>query len=108
MDRKRKQSLRARRVKGTTDCPRMAVFCSLSHIYVQLIDDERGLTLAQASTVKKGLKANIAGAKAVGQAVAESAKQKSLTRVVLDRRTRKYHGCIKALADAAREGGLQF
>ena len=108
MDRKRKASLRAQRVKGTTECPRVAVFCSIRQIYAQVIDDQKGLTLAHASTLKSGLKPNIQGATEVGKMLAEAIKGKSIRKVVLDRRTKKYHGCIKALADAAREGGLEF
>ena len=108
MDRNRKQSLRAQRVMGTTQRPRMAVYCSLKHMYVQIIDDVAGHTLAQVSTRKQSLKPNQEGAKVLGKLIAESAKQGNISQVVFDRRTSKYHGRIKALAEAAREGGLSF
>lgn len=81
------------------------------HIYVQLIDDVKGVTLATASTVApelKGTKGTVAGAKKVGQLVAEHAKAKDITEVVFDRGGLRYHGRVKALADAAREAGLKF
>ena len=80
------------------------------HIYAQIIDDESGRTLAAATTRKKGVKhgANVAHARSIGTAVAEAAKTKGITRVVFDRGGAKYHGKVKALADAAREAGLQF
>jgi large subunit ribosomal protein L18 len=99
-------------VAGTPDKPRLAVFRSLTHIYAQVIDDEAGRTLAAASTVEKSLKATngnkTARAKAVGAAVAEKAKAAGVTRVVFDRGGNRYHGRVKALAEAAREGGLKF
>jgi large subunit ribosomal protein L18 len=99
-----------RRVAGTAQRPRLAVFRSLNHIYAQIIDDGVGQTLAAASSNEKGGAngGNLAGAKAVGQAVAERAKQKGITAVVFDRGGFLYHGRVKALADAAREAGLQF
>lgn len=108
MDRQRKLSLRARRVHGSAERPRMAVFCSLRHIYVQIIDDALGTTLAQASTRKQGLKSNQQAAAALGEQIAARAQEKAIKQVVLDRRTRKYHGRIKALAEAARKGGLHL
>jgi large subunit ribosomal protein L18 len=100
-------------VRGTAERPRLAVFKSLHHIYVQAIDDENGRTLATASTLDEGLKgkhagANTAAAKAVGELIAERAKSAGFTRVVFDRGGYRYHGNIKALADAAREKGLEF
>jgi large subunit ribosomal protein L18 len=99
-------------VAGTPDKPRLAVFRSLTHIYAQVIDDEAGRTLAAASTVEKSLKATngnkTARAKAVGAAVAEKAKAAGVTKVVFDRGGNRYHGRVKALAEAAREGGLKF
>ena len=108
MDRKHKPSLRAKNIVGTADCPRMAVYRSLKHIYVQLIDDQNGLTLAAASTLKSGLKPNVSGAEQIGAAVAAAAQKKQINKVVFDRRTRRYHGRVRALAEAARKGGLVF
>jgi len=101
-------------VAGSLARPRLNVFRSLAHIYAQLIDDSTGATLVSASTVEAELKAQMAGkkkaeqAKLVGLAVAERAKAKGLTQVVFDRGGYKYHGRVKALADGAREGGLEF
>jgi large subunit ribosomal protein L18 len=101
-------------VKGSAERPRLAVFKSGKHIYAQVIDDATGATLAHASTLDAGLRqgaksgANLAGAKRVGQLVAERAKQKGVAKVVFDRGGYIYHGKVKALADAAREGGLEF
>ena len=93
---------------------RLSVFRSSQHIHVQLIDDEKGVTLAAASTLEKALRegkktgANIEAAKAVGKLIAERAKEKGITDVVFDRGGYIYHGRVKALAEAAREGGLNF
>lgn len=100
-----------RRVSGTTERPRLAVFRSLNHIYAQVIDDGPGHTIAAASTTEKDLRGkggNIEGAKIIGQKVAERAKLKGITRVVFDRGGYLYHGRVKALADAARAAGLEF
>ena len=100
-----------RKVNGTAERPRLAVFKSLKHIYVQLIDDAAGKTIASASSAEKDSAAkgaNTAAAKAVGIAIAKKAKDKGVTRVVFDRGGYLYHGSIKALADAARENGLEF
>jgi large subunit ribosomal protein L18 len=100
-----------RKVNGTGERPRLAVFKSLKHVYAQLIDDASGNTIASASTREKdaGSKgANVAAAKAVGALIAKKAKDKGITRVVFDRGGYLYHGNIKALADAARENGLEF
>ncbi len=99
-----------RRVRGTEERPRLAVFRSLKHIYAQVIDDSKGHTLAAASSAEKSAPngGNIAGAKSVGKAVAERAKEKGVKSVVFDRGGYLYHGRIKALADAAREAGLEF
>jgi large subunit ribosomal protein L18 len=92
----------------------LSVYRSLDHIYAQIIDDRSGRTVASASSVdketKKGLKGggNIASAKAVGKIIAERAKAAGVSKVVFDRGGYKYHGRVKALADAAREAGLQF
>ena len=106
------------RVRGTPERPRLAVFRSLSHIYVQVIDDSAGKTLVAASSAEKSGKAgasgkkpaggNIAGAKAIGKSIAERAKEKGIQKVVFDRGSYLYHGRVKALADAAREAGLEF
>ena len=94
--------------------PRLSVFRSSRHIYAQVIDDAAGRTLAAASTLDKGLRgdlktgADVAAAAAVGRLVAERAKAAGVTKVVFDRGGRLYHGRVKALADAAREGGLEF
>ncbi|HLH39363.1 MAG TPA: 50S ribosomal protein L18 [Bryobacteraceae bacterium] len=99
-----------RRVKGTPERPRLAVFRSLKHIYAQVIDDHEGRTLAAASSNEKnGVNGgNIAGAKAVGKTVAERAREKGVKAVVFDRGGYLYHGRIKALAEAARQAGLEF
>jgi large subunit ribosomal protein L18 len=102
------------RVEGSPARPRLCVYRSLGHIYAQLIDDNTGKTLVSASSVdketKKNLKGggNIAAAKVIGKAVAERAKAAGVVKVVFDRGGYKYHGRVKALADAAREAGLQF
>ena len=97
------------KVSGTAERPRLAVKKSLKHIYVQLIDDASGRTLAAASSTEADAPgANAAAAKALGALIAKKAKDKGVTRVVFDRGGYLYHGNIKALADAAREGGLSF
>jgi len=102
------------KVSGTAERPRLSVYRSVGHIYVQVIDDRSSHTLVSASSidkeVKKGLKGggNIASAKAVGKIIAERAKAAGVVKVVFDRGGYKYHGRVKALADAAREAGLQF
>lgn len=111
--RRRSIHLRIRkRVQGTTERPRLAVFRSLKHIYAQIIDDREGKTIVAAATVGKsanlGSGGNLDGARQVGKAVAERAKEKGITKVVFDRGGYLYHGRIKALADAAREAGLEF
>ena len=109
----RHQRLR-RTLAGTAETPRMAFYHSLSHIYVQIIDDDRGHTLATASTLEKSVKntlkgtCNVDAAKVVGQLAAERAKAKGIEAVVFDRGGHMYHGKVKALADAAREAGLKF
>jgi large subunit ribosomal protein L18 len=100
-----------RKLAGTSERPRLAVFRSVAHIYVQVIDDSKGVTLVSASSVDKGGKTNggnVAAAKAIGKLVAERAKEKGVARVVFDRGGYPYHGRIKALADAARAAGLEF
>ena len=100
-----------RKLRGTAERPRLAVFRSVAHIYVQVIDDNAGSTLVSASTVDKGGKTNggnVAAAKAIGKLVAERAREKGIQQVVFDRGGYQYHGRIKALADAARTAGLEF
>ncbi len=103
-----------RRVNGSPARPRLAVFRSLKHIYAQIIDDAQGITLAAASTMDGTLKTDlktggdIGAAKAVGRLIAERGKEKGVSKVVFDRGGFAYHGRIASLADAAREGGLDF
>ena len=100
------------KVGGTGERPRLAIFRSVNHIYAQLIDDAQGVTLASASTTEKDWQGrtggNIAAAKEIGKTIAERAKEKGITRVVFDRGGFQYHGRVQQLADAAREGGLEF
>lgn len=100
------------RVKGSPERPRLAVFRSLKHIYAQIIDDRAGRTLVAASSDEKSSPVpsggNLAGAKGVGKLIAERALANGLKKVVFDRGGYLYHGRIKALADAAREAGLEF
>jgi len=103
-------------LSGTSDRPRLVVYRSAKHIYAQVIDDLRGHTLASASSLSADVKgelggkagANVAAAVLVGKAVAERAKAKGIAKVAFDRGGNKYHGRVKALADAAREAGLEF
>ena len=100
-----------RKVSGTAERPRLAVHYSNQHIYVQVIDDAAGKTLASASTLDKSFEkasSNIDSAQKVGQLIAERAKGSNISAVVFDRGGHLYHGKVKALADAARDGGLQF
>ncbi|MCK9235630.1 MAG: 50S ribosomal protein L18 [Acholeplasmataceae bacterium] len=105
-----KRHLRIRKtIKGTVDRPRLSVYRSNLAIYVQLIDDVKQTTIMSARTQELGLKhSNIESAKAVGKLIAEKALAKGITQIVFDRSGYLYHGRIKALADAAREAGLQF
>jgi len=117
-DRKKLRLVRHRRIRkkifGTPERPRLAVYRSEKHIYAQIIDDTVGRTLVAASTFEKDIKErvkktwNVAAAKEVGKIIAERALAKGITTVVFDRGGFKYHGRIKALADAAREAGLKF
>jgi len=110
---RRRQHVR-RKIQGTAERPRLSVFRSSKHIYAQLIDDLNGLTLAAASTQSADLKSNltyggnIKAAVTVGKQLAELAKGKGISKVAFDRGHYRYHGRVKALADAAREGGLLF
>jgi len=110
-----KKHMRIRnRVNGTSECPRLAVFRSNNHMYAQIIDDTVGNTLVSASTAQKEVKAELektndtAAAAYVGKIVAERALEKGITTVVFDRGGFVYHGKVQALADAAREAGLNF
>lgn len=99
-----------RRVRGTAERPRLAIFRSLNHIYAQVIDDERAVTIASASTVEKDLRGttggNIEAAQRVGRAIAERTMAAGVEQVVFDRGGFRFHGRVKALTDAAREAGL--
>ena len=106
-----------RRVQGTNERPRLTVFRSVSHVYVQVVDDATGRTIASASTVepavkgalpKKAAGGNVAGAKAIGKTIAERLLGQGVKRVVFDRNGFLYHGRVKAVAEAAREAGLEF
>ena len=102
-----------KKLQGTAERPRLNVYRSLNHIYVQVIDDLHGKTLVSASTAEgkkedRRTGGNVASAKATGKIIAERAKAKGVTKVVFDRGGYIYHGRVKALADAAREAGLQF
>jgi large subunit ribosomal protein L18 len=100
-----------RKLSGTPERPRLAIFRSVAHIYAQVIDDSKGVTVVSASSVDKGGKTNggnVAAAKTIGKLVAERAKEKGISKVVFDRGGYQYHGRVKALADAARAAGLEF
>ncbi|PZN09413.1 MULTISPECIES: 50S ribosomal protein L18 [Thermaerobacter] len=104
-----------KKVFGTPERPRLNVYRSLKHIYAQVIDDEAGVTLVAASTVEPELReavggygGNVEAAKVVGRAIAQRALARGITKVVFDRGGYRYHGRVKALAEAAREAGLQF
>jgi len=106
-----------KRVQGSEARPRLTVFRSVAHIYVQVVDDMTGRTIASASTVEPTVKGglakgvsggNVAGAKAIGKTIAERLLEKGVKRVVFDRNGFLYHGRVKAVADAAREAGLEF
>jgi large subunit ribosomal protein L18 len=96
------------KLAGTAERPRLNVYRSLNNIYAQVIDDQKGETLVSASTIKSKTGGNVAAAKEIGKAVAELAVAKGIKKVVFDRGGYLYHGRIKALADAAREAGLEF
>ncbi len=117
-DRRRRIALRQRkRISGSSERPRLRVFRSVSHIYAQVIDDMTGTTLAAAASTEPALKGtfegtikggNVAGAKALGKTIAERLLEKGIKRVVFDRGGFLYHGRIRAVAEAAREAGLEF
>ncbi len=110
---KRHQRVRVK-IKGTSDCPRLAVYRSLKHIYAQIIDDTKGITLVSSSTKAKDLAeklahgGNIDSAKIVGEDIAKKAMDKGIKDVIFDRGGFLFHGRVQALADAAREAGLNF
>ncbi len=108
--RKRVHTRIRERIQGTTERPRLNVYRSLNHIYAQVIDDTQGRTLVSASTIADKVKTggNVAAAKEIGKLVAQRALDKGIKKVVYDRGGYLYHGRIKALADAAREAGLEF
>lgn len=103
----RKRRVKAK-VTGTAGRPRLTVYRSLYHIYAQIIDDDAGETLASVHTKEIKSNCNKEGAKKAGELLAKKAKEKKITRVVFDRNGYRYHGCIKELAQAARDGGLTF
>jgi len=116
---KHRRQLRRRRhvrskIVGSAERPRLTVFRSSKHIYAQLVDDLQGVTLAAASSLGKEAQTsmpyggNVKAAKIIGKIIADKAKAKGIVKVAFDRGHYRYHGRIKALADAAREGGLQF
>ena len=106
-----------KRVRGVAARPRLTVFRSVAHIYVQVVDDMTGRTIASASSVESSVRSaletqakggNVAGAKAIGKTIAQRLLEKGVTRVVFDRNGFLYHGRVKAVAEAAREAGLEF
>ena len=117
-DRRQRIKYRIRkRMRGTPERPRLSVFRSVSHIYVQVIDDTAGTTVAAASSIDSGVKAKLSGAarsgnrkgaELVGTMIAERLKEKGITRVVFDRNGFLYHGRVRAVAEAARSAGLEF
>jgi len=117
-DRRERIRLRQRkRIRGTAERPRLALFRSVSHIYVQVIDDTAGTTMASAASTEPAVKSvfagkvqggNTAGAEALGTLIAERLKAKGISRVVFDRGGYLYHGRVRAVADAARKAGLEF
>jgi len=118
MDRSRERRRIHRRIRekiyGTAKRPRLCVYRSSKYLYAQIVDDTQGKTLAAASTVEKDVRGdlkqagNIQASKLVGKAIAERAKAKGIESVVFDRGGYLYHGCVKAIAEAARESGLKF
>jgi large subunit ribosomal protein L18 len=112
-ERRYRRHLRVRkRVSGTAERPRLVVFRSIKHIYVQLVDDDRGVNLMGVSDASEGLtlegKGKVAKAKAAGKLIAEKAKAAGITKTVFDRGGYRYHGRVQAVAEGAREGGLEL
>jgi large subunit ribosomal protein L18 len=114
LKRKTRQTRVRRKVRGSDERPRLSVYRSLHHMYVQVISDESGRTLVSASTVSADLREllksrrNLEAAKTIGKAIAERCREKGINQVIFDRNGFLYHGRVKALADAAREAGLRF
>ena len=111
LERERRHKRVRTKISGTAECPRLCVFRSNTNVYAQIIDDTKGITLVQASTLDKEVKtkhSNKEAAKEVGTLVAKRALEKNIKTVVYDRGGYVYHGVVKALADAAREAGLEF
>ena len=112
VSRLKRQARVRKKVRGTTECPRLSVFRSAKHIYAQIIEDTTGKTLVAASTVSKDIDlaqcGNVDAAKAVGAAIAKKALDQNITQVVFDRNGFLYQGRVQALADAAREAGLKL
>lgn len=112
---RRRRHLRARKkIVGTPERPRLSVYRSLRHMYAQVIDDQAGVTLVAASTLEPQLRntlpstGNVEAAREVGRLIGQRAREKGITRVVFDRGGNKYHGRVKAVAEGAREAGLEF
>ena len=102
-----------KKIKGTAAIPRLSLYLSNQHVYAQCIDDTAGKTLASVSSINKDkreqqLKPNVAGSTVLGKLMAEAAKKANIEKVVFDRNGRRYHGCVKAFAEAARENGITF
>ena len=108
--RKKRHARVRNKVSGTSECPRLNVFRSNSQIFAQVIDDEKGVTLVSSSSLSLKLEngGNVEGAKLVGKDIAEKCKAAKITKVVFDRGGYQYHGRVEALAEAARENGLEF
>ena len=108
--RKKRHARVRNKVSGTSECPRLNVFRSNSQIFAQVIDDEKGVTLVSSSSLSLKLEngGNVEGAKLVGKDIAEKCKSAKITKVVFDRGGYQYHGRVEALAEAARENGLEF
>lgn len=106
---RQRRHLRIRaRIKGTSEAPRLLVFRSNTHTYAQLINDEEGKVILASSDMKSGKGTKTENAKKIGSEIAKLAKEKGITKIVFDRNGYKYHGRVKAVAESAREGGLQF
>ncbi|OGQ79769.1 MAG: 50S ribosomal protein L18 [Deltaproteobacteria bacterium RIFCSPLOWO2_12_FULL_60_19] len=113
--RKARQQRVRKKVRGSNTLPRVCVYRSLKHIYAQIISDDKGVTLASVSTLSPNIKSgklksakSVDAAKQVGQALAQACREKNISRVVFDRNGFMFHGRVKALADALREGGIKF
>lgn len=113
-ERKRRHMRIRKRIMGTTERPRLAIYRSNQHIYAQIIDDQKGVTLTSASTLEQDVRKagatsnNIETARVIGERIAKKAVEQGISQVVFDRGGNRYHGRVAALAEAARENGLQF